>query len=67
MEALSGWGRALGSHASWGGWVWRRVMSMSILGSRFLKAGGVLGCRKPRAQGFADARAGGSSLVRFVL
>lgn len=40
-------------------------MSMSTLGRRFLRAGGFLRWSKPRAQGFADARGLGSSLVRF--
>ena len=42
-----------------------RAMSMSTLGRRFLRAGGFLRWSKPRAQGFADARGLGSSLVRF--
>ena len=36
---------------------------MSIIEWKLLKAGGVLGFPKPRAQGFASGR--GSSLVRF--
>ena len=38
---------------------------MSILEWKLLKAGGVLGFPKPRAQGFASGRDRGSSLVRF--
>ena len=43
-----------------------RVWSMSILWGVFLGAGGFLGRRKPRAQGFAGSRGLRSSLVRFL-
>ena len=44
-----------------------RAKSMSILEGEVLRVGGVLRWDKPRAQGFADTYALGSSLVRFRL